>query len=186
LSSARREDRQDKAEFGPATAPHSDDEENILRKREDEDDEDQSMHWDVFGPVIYNMEFATAIQKKNTSPTYRIWVPSIRENNDALLRELSVYDIEDTILRKCMFFFSCVLNHGSRNTIVYCEDTTQIEKFRDAGHHPQRLWPSYALPSSHAPPVPQTANRIIHEFGSKSQQDQDLCPRCYSLGAHPR
>jgi predicted helicase len=71
-------------------------------RREDVDE------FDVFGPVVYRMEFAEAVSCRFIVD-YRIWVPSI-ENNDNLLKELSIYNVEQTVMRKCMFFFLVFLS----------------------------------------------------------------------------
>jgi hypothetical protein len=56
---------------------------------------------------------------------YRIWVPSI-ENNDNLLKSSRFTTSEQTVMRKCMFFFLVFLSPSSETCIVYCEDTHRL------------------------------------------------------------
>lgn len=86
---------------------------------------------DLLGDVIYHMSFKDAIQNKYITD-YKIWLPSIHENNTKLLKELSVYKIDDVITAKCMFLFSCLLNNGSHKCIVYCTDTNELMAIESA------------------------------------------------------
>lgn len=79
----------------------------------------------IFGDVFYSMTFTEAIENKYITD-YKIWLPSIHENNDELNKELSIYMIDETIKAKCNFFFSCIINNGSKKCIIYCIDTTEI------------------------------------------------------------
>jgi superfamily II DNA or RNA helicase len=81
---------------------------------------------EIFGPILYKMTFNEAIEKKYITD-YRIWLPSIHENNEELKKELSIYQIESEIKAKCMYLFSCLLNNGSRKCIIYCLNTQEIE-----------------------------------------------------------
>ena len=53
---------------------------------------------------------------------YKIWLPSIHENNEELDKELSIYEIDDKIKNRCKFLFSCISNNGSKKCIIYCKD----------------------------------------------------------------
>jgi superfamily II DNA or RNA helicase len=79
----------------------------------------------IFGNTIYNMSFTDAIDNKYITD-YKIWLPSIHENNDQLNKELSIYDVTNIIKYKCIYLFSCLLNNGSRKCIIYCIDTNEI------------------------------------------------------------
>ena len=48
---------------------------------------------EIFGDVYYNMSFSHAIENKYVTD-YKIWLPSILEDNDQLNRELRIYVIE--------------------------------------------------------------------------------------------
>ena len=85
------------------------------------DMEDEDYNDEVFGPIIYNMTFGEAIQNEYITD-YHIWLPSISENNDELINNLKVYLIDQVIKAKCIFFFSCLVNNGSRKCIIYCID----------------------------------------------------------------
>jgi hypothetical protein len=134
------EDGQADGEFGPATAPHRDDEENISGSLA----RTRMTRIDALGRVrtrhIQHGVRNCYPEKKYITTTTVSGYPLSAKITMPSCANFSVYDIEDTILRKCMFFFSCVLNHGSRNTIVYCEDTTQIEKISRRRTSSQRLY----------------------------------------------
>ena len=100
------------------------DEENTI---ENDDDYDESL----FGPTIYNMTFNEAIHNKYITD-YRIWLPSIHENNDKLNEELSIYKIDLKMNAKCNFLFSSLLNNGSRKCIIYNTDSNEIQEMIDA------------------------------------------------------
>jgi superfamily II DNA or RNA helicase len=85
----------------------------------------------IFGTVFYNMSFTEAINKKYITD-YKIWLPSIHEDNSKLEEELSIYEIDNAIKAKCNFFFSCLLNNGSKKCIIYCMDTNEITNMIDA------------------------------------------------------
>lgn len=85
----------------------------------------------IFGIVFYNMSFTEAINKKYITD-YKIWLPSIHEDNSKLEEELSIYEIDNAIKAKCNFFFSCLLNNGSKKCIIYCMDTNEITNMIDA------------------------------------------------------
>jgi superfamily II DNA or RNA helicase len=85
----------------------------------------------MFGNIVYNMTFTEAIEKKYITD-YQIWLPSIHEDNDALNKELNIYQIDSIIKSKCNYLFSCLLNNGSKKCIVYCQDTKEISLMREA------------------------------------------------------
>jgi superfamily II DNA or RNA helicase len=87
--------------------------------------EDEDYELDLFGPIIYNMTFDEAIKKKYITD-YQIWLPSIHEDNKQLDTELNIYEIDSVIKAKCKYFYSCLLNNGSRKCIIYCVDTEEI------------------------------------------------------------
>ena len=85
----------------------------------------------LFGSIFYNMSFTHAIENKYITD-YRIWLPSIHEDNTQLNNELSIYAIDSVIKSKCMFLYSCLLNNGSKKCIIYCVDTTEIKNMINA------------------------------------------------------
>ena len=80
----------------------------------------------LFGDVVYQMTFTDAISNKYITD-YKIWLPSIHENNEALDKELSIYDIDNQMKNRCKFLYSCIANNGSRKCIVYCKDTEDMK-----------------------------------------------------------
>jgi hypothetical protein len=88
--------------------------------------EDDDYNDEIFGEIIYNMTFTEAIQNKYITD-YKIWLPCIHEDNSKLDNELSIYEIDLVIKAKCKYFYSCLLNNGSRKCIIYCIDTTEIK-----------------------------------------------------------
>jgi superfamily II DNA or RNA helicase len=89
------------------------------------EDFEDTIDEDLFGPIIYNMTFTEAITNKYITD-YKIWLPSIHEDNNQLDKELSIYEIDSVIKAKCKYFYSCLLNNGSRKCIIYCIDTKEI------------------------------------------------------------
>ena len=75
--------------------------------------------------IVYNMTFTDAI-KNNYITDYKIWLPSIHEDNTQLNQELSIYEIDENIKSKCNFLLSCLLNNGSMKCIIYCIDTNEL------------------------------------------------------------
>ena len=94
-----------------------------------EDELEDTEH--IFGEIFYKMSFNEAIEKKFITD-YKIWLPSIHEDNSQLEKELSIYDIDGVMKGKCNFFFSCLLNNGSKKCIIYCQDTNEIKLMTEA------------------------------------------------------
>jgi superfamily II DNA or RNA helicase len=80
----------------------------------------------LLGKVVYQMKFSDAISNKYITD-YKIWLPSIHENNEELDKELSIYNIDNQIKNRCKFLYSCIANNGSRKCIVYCKDTADMK-----------------------------------------------------------
>jgi superfamily II DNA or RNA helicase/molybdopterin biosynthesis enzyme MoaB len=80
----------------------------------------------LFGDVIYQMTFKDAIADKYITD-YTIWLPSIHENNEQLDKELSIYHIDNKIINRCKFLYSCIANNGSRKCIIFCKDTEDMK-----------------------------------------------------------
>ena len=91
--------------------------------------EDSDESFDI--EIIYNMNFTDAINNKYITD-YKIWLPSIHEDNEKLNNELSVYDIDNIIKSKCNYLFSCLLNNGSRKCIIYCINNEELNYLIDA------------------------------------------------------
>jgi superfamily II DNA or RNA helicase len=85
---------------------------------------------DIFGTLIDTMTFTEAINKKYITD-YRIFLPSIHEDNDQLNTDLTIYEIDSVIKAKCNYFFSCLLNIGSQKCIIYCIDTKELKMIID-------------------------------------------------------
>lgn len=69
--------------------------------------EDDNDNLDIYGDIVYNMTFNDAINNKYITD-YRIWLPSINEDNtqlcDEIELEIDVSDIDNILKAKCMFF----------------------------------------------------------------------------------
>ncbi len=90
------------------------------------DDENECFDTEyLLGKVVYQMKFSDAIANKYITD-YKIWLPSIHENNDELDKELTIYNIDNQIKNRCKFLYSCIANNGSRKCIVYCKDTADM------------------------------------------------------------
>ena len=103
----------------------------------DYDDEEKSIidydskFDELFGTIVYNMSLTDAIINKYITD-YKIWLPSIHENNEKLKEELSIYDIDESLKNRCLYLLSCLLNNGSRKTIIYCKDTNDMNSMIDS------------------------------------------------------
>ncbi len=95
------------------------------------ENEDDNLNETLFGQTIYTMTFNQAIISKYICD-YKIYLPCIHEDNSQLNKELSVYDIDETIKAKCTFLLSCMLNYGSKKCIIYCVDTTELNLMKNA------------------------------------------------------
>jgi superfamily II DNA or RNA helicase len=93
------------------------------------DDEAHDIDW-LFGDVVYKMTFTDAIANKYITD-YKIWLPSIHENNEELDKELSIYEIDNVIKNRCKFLYSCIANNGSRKCIIYCKDTEDMKSMME-------------------------------------------------------
>ena len=94
----------------------------------DTEDDDETVDTEqLFGDVVYQMTFTDAIANEYITD-YRIWLPSIHENNEELDKELSIYEIDNEIKNRCKFLYSCIANNGSRKCIVYCRNDTEDMK----------------------------------------------------------
>ena len=51
---------------------------------------------------------------------------------DKLLQELGIYQIDNVIKSKCIYFFTCLLKNGSRKCIIYCIDNEEINSMMEA------------------------------------------------------
>ena len=92
------------------------------------DDDDNNEQF--FGEVVYQMTFTDAITNKYITD-YKVWLPSIHENNEELDKELSIYEIDNAIKNRCKFLYSCIANNGSRKCIVYCKDTEDMNSIME-------------------------------------------------------
>ena len=90
------------------------------------DIEDSTNIESLFGDIVYKMTFTDAIANKYITD-YKIWLPSIHENNEELDKELSIYEVDNELKNRCKFLYSCISNNGSRKCIVYCKDTEDMK-----------------------------------------------------------
>ena len=87
--------------------------------------------YDIYlGEVIYNIKFNEAIENKYICD-YKIWLPSIHEDNTELINEININDIDNELKTKCMFLFKCLLYNGSKKCIIYCQDINNLNNIRD-------------------------------------------------------
>ena len=93
------------------------------------EDDDENDNIDL-GEIVYNMTFTEAIEKKYICD-YKIWLPSIHEDNSDLINEIGIDDIDNELKAKCMFLFKNLLFHGSKKCILYCQDTNNLNDIKD-------------------------------------------------------
>jgi superfamily II DNA or RNA helicase len=92
--------------------------------------EDDDNNFFEFGEIVYNMPFNEAIKNKYICD-YKIWLPSIHEDNTELISDIGMQDINDELRAKCMFLFKCLLYNSSRKCIIYCQDTKDLNNIKD-------------------------------------------------------
>jgi len=95
------------------------------------EDYDKDYFENILGNIVYSINFNEAIANKLICD-YKIWLPSISENNSELDKELSIYDIENSIKNRCKFLYSCILNNGSRKIIIYTRDKNDMNEMMNA------------------------------------------------------
>ena len=93
------------------------------------EDDEENDNIDL-GEIVYNMTFTEAIEKKYICD-YKIWLPSIHEDNSDLINEIGIDDIDNELKAKCMFLFKNLLFHGSKKCILYCQDTNNLNDIKD-------------------------------------------------------
>jgi superfamily II DNA or RNA helicase len=131
-----------------------------------EDVTDDTDH--IFGDTFYNMTFTEAIEKKFITD-YKIWLPALHEDNTKLNKELSIYEIDDTIKAKCKFFFSCMLNNGSKKCIIYCQDTKEINIMSHAMNKLNDYFcVDYTISQITASNTEKQRTKILNDFATNS------------------
>jgi superfamily II DNA or RNA helicase len=131
-----------------------------------EDDDETDNTDEIFGEIFYKMNFTDAIKNKYITD-YKIWLPSIHEENSQLDKELSIYGIDEMIKAKCKFFFSCLLNNGSKKCIIYCQDTNEINLMIDAMNKlNDYYYMDYAISQITASKTEKQRNVIISSFAN--------------------
>lgn len=95
-----------------------------------EDDDCYDNIDDYLGEVVYSMSFTNAI-KDGYITDYKIYLPSIQEENGDLITEISseidVKDIDNETKGKSMYLLKCILHNGSKKCIIYCQDLNEID-----------------------------------------------------------
>ena len=136
--------------------------------------EDEDYKLDLFGSIIYNMSFTEAIDKKYITD-YKIWLPSIHEDNNQLDTELSIYQIDFIIKSKCKYFYSCLLNNGSRKCIIYCIDTKEINEIINAMNSLNNFYYlDYEISQITSINTEKERNKILHNFTNNNNKIQLL------------
>ena len=114
-------------EYNDIVNDYYNDDNNDENDYEDDDcDKDAIDIEEMFGDIVYQITFCDAISNKYITD-YKIWLPSVHENNEELDTELSIYDIDNETKNRCKFLYSCIANNGSRKCIVYCKDTEDMK-----------------------------------------------------------
>ena len=88
-------------------------------------DDIDSEEENLIGEIVYRLDFNVAIKNKYITD-YKIWLPSIHENNNKLKEELSIYDIYNEYKNRCIYLYSCIVNNGTRKTIIYCKNINDM------------------------------------------------------------
>lgn len=89
----------------------------------------------MIGKIIYSMNFSYAIQNKFICD-YNICLPSITLKNDLLYddikKEIDIKLIDEDYLAKSTYIYKCLGYYGSKKLIVYCKDTEDLYKLKNA------------------------------------------------------
>ena len=97
----------------------------------DEDDD----YFDIFGNKAYHMEMKDAIKNKYIAD-YKIYIPSIHENEQKVVEdiynEIGILDINKEYEAKVIFLYKCLTYYGTKKTIVYFKDITDMKNFNIA------------------------------------------------------
>src|SRR3989344_3669684 len=97
----------------------------------DEDDD----YFDIFGNKAYHMEMKEAIKNKYIAD-YKIYIPSIHENEQKVVEdiynEIGILDINKEYEAKVIFLYKCLTYYGTKKTIVYFKDITDMKNFNIA------------------------------------------------------
>jgi len=97
----------------------------------DEDDD----YFDIFGNKAYHMEMKEAIKNKYIAD-YKIYIPSIHENKKKVIEdiynEIGILNIDKTYEAKAIFLYKCLTYYGTKKTIVYFKDITDMKNFNIA------------------------------------------------------
>lgn len=86
----------------------------------------------LLGDIIYNLSINEAINKKIIC-NYNIYIPSIGlfDENIKIISEINnkidISDLDNDYLAKSIYLYKCITFHGSRKTIVYCKDSTDLK-----------------------------------------------------------
>jgi superfamily II DNA or RNA helicase len=98
-----------------------------------EDTEDDGEHKDIFGDIVYKMDFKTAIEKEYICD-YKIYLPSVSEIKvdmiEQIQNEVDISVFSDDLKAKCMYFYKCMLHNGTRKCIIYLTSIEEIAKFK--------------------------------------------------------
>jgi len=95
--------------------------------------DDDNEHSDIFGDVVYKMDFKTAIEKEYICD-YKIYLPSVSENKKEFIKqikkEIDISMFDKDMRAKCMYFYKCMLFNGTRKCIVYLRDIEEMCEFK--------------------------------------------------------
>jgi superfamily II DNA or RNA helicase len=98
-----------------------------------ENTDDDEEHTDIFGDIVYHMDFKTAIEK-NYVCDYKIYLPSVSEDKSEFIEEIedeiNINNINDDLRAKCMYFYKCMLHNGTKKCIVYMKNIEETEQFK--------------------------------------------------------
>lgn len=88
---------------------------------------------ELIGEITYHMEFNYAIKNKIICD-YKIFIPSISISGSNMItkisKELNIDLINDEYNAKSVFLFKCLTYHGSKKTIVYCKDKSDLDNLK--------------------------------------------------------
>ena len=93
------------------------------------DDEDTDYE-DLFGPICYQMNLETAIERGLTTD-YRVYIPLVHEIGDEneIMRECGLDAVRKDTTAKCTFLLKGMLQKGVKRCIVYLDTHDAIEHF---------------------------------------------------------
>jgi len=98
-----------------------------------ENTDEDGEHNEIFGDIVYKMDFGTAIEKGYICD-YKIYLPCVSEKKQKFInkiqKEVEISMFDNDMKAKCMYFYKCMLHNGTRRCIIYLRDINEMINFK--------------------------------------------------------